>query len=222
MRKPFLAIVFAALFLSVVLVSLVSAQTTTIADARIGISNTTTYRYVEVFQVEGRWIFPDIGYIDFADAKRYGEWFVGAGFKSVMTKHVTVAHEVYFVRSVGSASGDAKYTQVWTGIFYTFTDKLGGEAAFFPYIPLNSAATKQWVVERIKLEYSFTPAFKAGAGYGAYQFGNGEWQNRPFITTTVTPAGGKFGSFELWYQKLPNGKSQIQVRYELAHVSKKK
>ena len=203
-----------------------SAQTTTIIDARVGVTDESpyaaTYHLVEVFQFHGRWIVPDVGYIDFADAKHYREWFVGAGYKLLVTKYVTVAEELYFVQAAGPESESAKYLQLWTGVFYTFTSKFGGETAFFPYIPLNRAGRKQWVLERTKLEYAFIPALKVGAGYGAYQLGDELWQHKPFVTTTLAPVGGKFGSLELWYQWLPDGKGQVQIRYEVVRITTKK
>ncbi|OGI63250.1 hypothetical protein A2818_01755 [Candidatus Nomurabacteria bacterium RIFCSPHIGHO2_01_FULL_40_12] len=196
-------------------VSFINGQTTTVVDARVGVKDgEATYRYVDAFQVHGRWIVPDVGYIDFGETKHYREWFVGTGYKPLVTKHVTIANEVYFVQSAGMVSGNAKYVQLWTGIFYQFTPKLGGETVFFPYVSLDDAGRKQWVVERAKLEYKVVLSLKLGGGYGAYQFGDKEWQHKPFITTTLTPAKGKFGSFEIWLQKLPKG-NQIQLRYEL-------
>jgi len=89
--------------------------------------------------------------------------------------------------------------------------KLGGEVVYFPYLPLNKAGRMQHVLERAKLEYSFKH-FKAGGGYGAYQFGDSPWQNKPFITSTLKC--GRFGNLELWLQKMPRGNPQVQVRYE--------
>ena len=214
--------VVAALFLFCFAPCVVNAQTTNILDLRVGLKDQATYRLFEVFQIRGRWIAPDVGYIDFADARNYREWFIGAGYKPLISKYLTIANELYFVQAAGKASGNARYLQPWTGLFYTFTPKLGGEAAFFPYIPLDDAGRKQWVVERVKLEYAISSVLKAGAGYGAYQFGDNAWQNKPFLTTTITPAQGKFGGLELWLQKLPGGKVQAQFRYELVRTGNKK
>ena len=64
-----------------------------------------------------------------------------------------------------------------------------------------------------KVEYDFKH-FKAGAGYGAYQLGDGPWQNKPFLTATLK--AGKLGNFELWLQRLPGNDAQLQVRYAKA------
>lgn len=197
-----------------------NAQTTTIVDLRTGVQPKATYHYAEVFQVRGRWIVPDVGYIDFADAKQYREWFVGAGYNVWVTKRVTITNELYFVLTDGFLSGNTKYIQPWTGIFYTLTPRLGGETVIFPYIPLNDSSRKQWVVERAKLEYALTSLFKVGAGYGAYQFGDSEWQHKPFITGTITPFSGRYGRLEFWYQRLSGDKTQMQVRYKLVHSGK--
>jgi hypothetical protein len=198
--------------------STANAQTTTIVDLRIGMQSQATYHLVEAFQNRGRWTFPDVGTVDFG-ASDYREWFVGVGYKILDTKHVSMSETIFFVQAVGPAADQARYIQLSTGIQASFTPQLSGEAAFFPYIPLNSAGTRQWVVERAKVEYIFATAFKAGGGYGAYQFGNEKWRHQPFLTTTFSPAEGKFGSWEFWYQRLPEGK-QVQIRFELAHTGK--
>ena len=45
----------------------------------------------------------------------------------------------------------------------------------------------------------------------AYQYLHQAWQNKPFVTTTLST---KVGAFEFWLQKLPGG-SQLQLRYQL-------
>ena len=192
-----------------------------IVDVRTGVRPERTYNLVEGFLVHNRLIVPDVGYIDFGDGKNYREWFAGGGYKVFASKNLTVIEEVYIAFASGPESGGAVYFWPWTGINFTLSPKLGGEAVIFPYIPLNKAGTGQWVVERIKLEYTLSPLFKFGGGYGAYQFGDDRWQHRPFITATITPFGGKFGSFEAWLQKFADG-AQIQGRYEIAITSKKK
>ena len=164
---------------------------------------------METFQVRGRWVFPDLGYIDFGKSD-YKELFVGAGATLVSSKHLTLIEEGYFVQAVGSTSGDARYFQPWTYIGWNIAPKLGGEAVYFPYLPLNKAGRIQHVLERAKMEYDFKH-WKLGAGYAAYQFGDGEWQNKPFITTTLK--AGKLGNLEIWLQKMPTKTAQVQVRY---------
>lgn len=194
----------------------VFAQTTMIVDVRTGFRPERTYNLGEAFLVHEKVgvIAPDFGYIDFGDGGKYREWFAGGGYKVFVSKHLTVVEEVYLAFASGPAAKGAKYFWPWTGVNFTLSSKVGGEAVFFPYIPLNGAGTWQFVVERIKLEHTFHPAFKAGAGYGAYLFGSERWQHRPLITATVTPLGGKFGSMEFWLQKFADG-AQVQLRWEL-------
>lgn len=170
----------------------------------------TTYRFVEVFQQRGRWIFPDGGYIDFADAGKYREIFLGAGAVLYNSKRLTVIEEGYIDKATGPASGGATYFQPWTLVGYRITPKLGSEVVYFPYLPLNKAGRIQHVIERAKLEYDFKH-LKVGGGYGAYQFGDNAWQNKPFITTTLK--GGRLGNLELWLQRMPSDHAQLQVRY---------
>ncbi len=92
-----------------------------------------------------------------------------------------------------------------------FSSRLTGEVVYFPYIRLNRSAHFQHVLERAKVEYAPSKAWKLGAGYGAYQYGGQPWQNKPFVTTTL---GTNVGSFEFWLQKMPGG-AQVQLRYQL-------
>src|SRR3989344_3890479 len=144
----FLSIVFSAL------TSTVMAQDTeTFVIGRTGVRDDakTTYHIVEVFQQRGRWIFPDVGYIDFADPKQYREFFVGAGAVLFTSKHITIIEEVYLDKAAGPASGNALYFQPWTLVVFNLAPKLSGEAVYFLYLPLNKAARIQHVIERVKL-----------------------------------------------------------------------
>lgn len=190
----------------------VAQDTQTFVVARTGVQDDakSTYRYAEVFQQRGRWIFPDVGYIDFVDAKQYREYFVGAGAVLFTSKRITIIEEGYLDKAAGPASGGALYFQPWTLVAVTVTPKLSGEVVYFPYLPLNKAARIQHVLERAKLEYDFKH-FKIGAGYGAYQYGDGPWTNRPLVTTTLK--GGHLGDLELWLQRMPGDHVQLQVRY---------
>src|ERR1041385_4019239 len=96
---------------------------------------------------------------------------------------------------------------------YHVTEKLGGEAVYFPYIPVNGSGRKQHVLERAKLERKFTNRWKAGAGIGGYKFGDEPWSTRPFLTTTLST---RWGAWELWLQRLPENKPQLQIRYAIA------
>lgn len=170
----------------------------------------TTYHFVEVLQQRGRWIFPDVGYIDFDHAGQYRELFIGGGAVLHKSKHLTVAQEAYLNQTSGPASGRATYLMLWTLVGYRLTSKLGGETVYLPYVPLNQAGRIQHVIERAKLEYGFK-RFKVGGGYGAYQYGDGPWQNKPFITTTLK--GSQLANLELWLQRMPEHHVQVQLRY---------
>ncbi len=180
---------------------------------RAGLQNngTGTYRVAEFFQQRGKWIYPDVGYLDFTHAGNYREFFIGAGGVVYQSKRVTLIEEGYLDKAAGSNSGGALYFQPWTLVVFTLAPKLGAEVVYFPYIPLNKAGRIQHVLERAKLEYDFSRV-KVGGGYGAYRFGDGPWTNRPFGSVTFKGAHG--GALELWLQKMPKG-GQIQVRYSL-------
>jgi hypothetical protein len=192
-------------------------QTKTIAIARTGFltgDGQTTYRLVEVFQVRGKWILTDVGYIDFGNTGVYRETFIGAGWTVLDSKQITIIEEGYFDQASGPSSKGAMYFQPWTYIGYKITSRLGGETVYFPYLPLNKAGRVQHVVERAKLEYDFK-YFKVGGGYGGYRFGSYDWQHKPFITATLK--AGRLGNFEVWLQRMPSstGKNhaQVQLRY---------
>jgi hypothetical protein len=186
-----------------------SAETFVIA--RTGIMNgQQTYNLVEVFQQRGRWIYPDVGYIDFAAAGKYREIFAGAGAMLLNSKRFTVIEEGFIDQTTGPASKGATYFQPWTYVGCRLTKKIASETVYFPYLPLNKAGRIQHVLERAKLEYGFKH-LKVGGGYGAYKFGDDKWQNKPFVTTTLK--AGRFGNIELWLQKMPQGHAQVQIRY---------
>ncbi|HEY4494385.1 MAG TPA: hypothetical protein VJB95_03085 [Candidatus Paceibacterota bacterium] len=178
------------------------------------------YHLVEAVVTRGRCILLDAAYLDFGRGGEYREWFAGAGCNSVVSKSLTVSHELIFAQSSGSKGGGATYLWLWTGIFYNLTPRLGGDIVFFPYLPLDKAGKRQFVIERAKLEYRLHPAIKLGAGYGAYQISGEEWQHKPFITVTLAPFAGKFGSMEFWLQKMPSG-AQVQTRYQIMFKEKK-
>ena len=193
-----------------------TAPTTTIFVARTGqrldSPRIGTYHYLELFQLRGKWIFPDVGYIDFAQGN-YREVFVGAGRTLHDSKRVTLAEELYFVQALGPAAKNARYLQTWTMLQIRFTPKFTSETVYFPYLPLNHSARIQHVIERSKFEYTLKKSWKLGVGYGGYKFGSAEWQHKPFLTTTVST---RAGDFEFWLQKMPGG-AQVQLRYKLVH-----
>ncbi|OGD33793.1 hypothetical protein A2988_05000 [Candidatus Azambacteria bacterium RIFCSPLOWO2_01_FULL_46_25] len=207
-RLLFLA-AFAAVFCSNA-----SAQSKMVLNVWTGLRSGADYHFVNPILVHDRIVAPDVGYLDFGKGGEYREWFVGGGYKTLVSKHLKITNELLFVQAAGDSSGGARYVQLWTGVNFTLSPEIEGEAVIFPYIPLNEAGTKQWVVERIKLEYKLSSFLKVGAGYGAYQFGTERWQHRPLVTATVNPFEGEFGSLEFWLQEFKD-RAQLQLRYVL-------
>lgn len=173
-------------------------------------AKSNTYNFAEVYQTRGRWILPDVGYIDFGRSRIYREFFIGGGAILINTKHITLIQEGYFSQATGPASDGAMYFEPFTLMLYRITPRLGGEITYFPYLPLNTPARIQHVLETAKIEYDFK-RFKLGAGYGGYHYAESTWQHKPFITTTLK--AGRFGDIEFWLQKVPGHVAQIQVRY---------
>ena len=195
--------------------------TVSILVARSGIRtdapHVDTYRYVEFFQLRGKLIYPDFGYLDFGNGK-YRELFVGAGGTLYQSRRTMIAEELYFVQATGPNAKSARYLWPWTLVDFAITPKLTTEAVYFPYVPLNKSAQLQHVIERAKVEYAFAKNWKVGGGYAAYKADGGDWQNKPMLTTTVKT---KAGSFELWLQKMPGG-GQVQCRYTFAHTESRR
>ena len=200
-------------------------QTLNDLTLRWGVRNKTTYRMLEFNQNCGRWTAPDIVYIKFNN--RYQELSIGGGGVLFNSKHVKIVHEEYFVQAMGPDAKSARYVQPWTKVKYTLTPRLGGEAVYFPYLPVNRAGNFQQVVERAKLEYDFK-RFKLGGGYGAYDPGKDQaWQHRPFLTGTLK---SRWGDLELWLQRLPQPPPpeppqrgfQIQIRYAVTFIVEEK
>lgn len=171
-----------------------------------------TYHFLEFLQARGSWIYPDIGYVDYAHGN-YRELFLGGGRTLVNGKKLSLVGELYFVQATGPAAMSARYLWPWTMLQVRFTPKLSSETVYFFYVPLNNSARIQQVLERSKVEYSFNRLWKAGVGYGGYKFAETEWQNKPFITSTFST---RAGDFEVWLQRLPGG-AQVQLRYQLVH-----
>ena len=168
-----------------------------------------------MFQTHGKWIVPDVGYIDFGTGN-YRELFFGAGQTLYDGKKLMMAEELYFVQATGSAAKSARYLWPWTIMQIHITPKFSNETVYFPYLPLNQPARIQHVLERSKFEYSLTKSVKVGAGYAGYKYGENQWQNRPMATSTIST---RVGAFEFWLQKVPGG-TQAQIRYALVHFSR--
>ena len=163
------------------------------------------YHLGEFVVTNGRWILLDAAYVDFGRGGEYREWFAGAGVNSLVSQPLTIAHELIFAQGMGPKSGGATYLWPWTGIFYNLSSKIGGDVVFFPYLPLDGAGKRQFVLERAKIEYRIHPAIKVGTGYGAYQMSGEGWQHKPFVTAPLSPFGGRFGRLATWFQKMPGG-----------------
>jgi hypothetical protein len=190
-------------------------ETTTVLLARYGqrflAQSTATLHYLEAFQIRHKWVLPDVGYIDFGHSD-YREVFMGGGYTFYDGKRISLIGEMFFVQASGTGANKARYVMPWTMIQYRLTEKLGGEAVYFPYIPVNESGRAQHVLERAKLERKIAGRWKAGAGLGGYKFADQSWSNRPFITTTVST---RWGDWELWLQRLPENKPQFQIRYAI-------
>ncbi|HXC31373.1 MAG TPA: hypothetical protein VNZ56_02810 [Verrucomicrobiae bacterium] len=192
--------------------------TLTLFFARTGQSLTTPYRatihYAEFLQIRNRWIYPDIGYVDFAH-NNYREFFIGGGRTLIENKFAEWEQELEFVQATGPAAGSARYLQPWSMLRLRFAPKLSSEIVYFSYLPLNKTAGFHQVIERAKAEYRVQKHWKIGAGYAGADVPGGPWINKPFLTTTISSAAG---DFEFWLQKIPYG-AQVELRYGLLHIS---
>ena len=194
-------------------------KTTTIVMARWGeraeSDGINNYHFTEAFQVRRGWIYPDIGYVDFGH-NNYREFFVGGGDTFYKGAHFTAIGELFYEQGLGPAARSARWIVPWTELQYRITPKLGGEIVYFAYAPLNSTAKVEHIFDRGKLEYRIRSRWKIGAGYSGKIIENSAWQNKPFLTTTLSTSAG---DFEFWLQRLPQNAIQIQVRYKLIHVA---
>lgn len=196
----------------------VSSPTVTLLIARTGLQteapHVATYHFAEFLQSRGKWVYPDIGYIDFGH-NQYREIFGGGGRTLWDEKLATVTQELYFDQATGPAAKSARYIQPWTLVDVRLRPRFTGEVCYFTYLPLNRSARIQYVLERAKMEYEINRAWKIGGGYAGYKYGDNQWQNKPLLTTTVST---RAGAFEFWVQKLPGG-GQIQFRYQLVRIA---
>lgn len=174
-----------------------------------------TYRLGEFSQTWGRWIVPDVGYLDFGEPKKYREWFAGFGYKIFASEKFELVEEVFFVQAEGSEANGAKYLQPFLGASYAPHPRINLEVAGFVYMPLNNKEEpNEWVLDKAKIEFNVS-ILTLGVGYGANSE-EGEWRNKPFITATLSPASGKFGSLEVWYFRPREGRPQIQAHFSLS------
>ena len=170
--------------------------------------------YLEFFQIRKKWIYPDIGYVDFAHGN-YREFFIGGG-RTLYNKIATWDQELEYVQATGPAARSAPYLQPWSMLRLRFTPKLPSEIVYFPYFPLNDAARFHQVIERAKFEYAVKKRWKIGAGYAGTKPG---WAMGRTSRFSPRPISTKAGAFEFWLQKIPAG-GQIEIRYALVHASR--
>jgi len=194
-------------------------STTTLFFARTGQSVVAPYagtiHYLEFLQIRNRWIYPDIGYVDFARGN-YRELFIGGGRTLVDMKKASWDQELLYVQATGPAAKSARYLQPWSMLRVQFSPKFSNETVYFLYIPLNDSARIHHVLERARFEYAVKKHWEIGAGYAAGKYAKTPGQNEPFLTTTIST---KVGAFEFWLQKIPNG-AQVELRYALVHKSR--
>jgi hypothetical protein len=171
-----------------------------------------SYRMVEYAQMRGRWIVPDVGYYDGGHADD-ALWFAGAGAEVYHGERVTFTQEVYVSQEAGSAARNQRSLWIWPVLDMRLRPRLTAQAVAYPTVPLDRAARWGFDVDRAKLEYALRPRLQAGAGYSASKCGGKEWQNKPFLTSTVT---NRAGDWEFWLQRVPGG-AQIQLRFQRVH-----
>ena len=196
-----------------------ATPTKTFFEARTGESLNSPHigiiHYLEFFQIRKKWIYHDIGYVDFAHGN-YREFFIGGGRTLIDNKIATWDQELLYVQATGPAAASARYLQPWSMLRLRFTPKFTSETVYFAYFPLNDSAHIHHVLERAKFEYALKKHWKIGAGYAAVKFSGVPRENKPLLTTTIST---KAGAFEFWLQKIPGGE-QIEFRYALIHISR--
>jgi hypothetical protein len=184
----------------------------TLSIVRVG-TDRGAYHYVEVVEQHKRWIAFDTGYIDFNQAKQYRELYLGTGRQFVATKNLSVIGITFFDQANGAVAGRASSLIPWVLVDYSIAKRLASEANYFVYVPLNTAARKQSVLEHAKVEYTVAKHLRGGVGYAGQSFGNDAWQNKPFATVTIANLGHSIGDVEMWAQRLPGHGSSFQVRW---------
>ncbi len=191
-----------------------ATPTDTTILTRTALHKDRTYRFFEVIQTRGKWVLPDMGYIDFGEAGSYREFWAGGGAVLHSSDHFLVIFEGLVAAATGPAADGAVYLQPWILFGYRITPRLAGEVVYFPYIPLNEAGVTQHLVERAKLEYDLG-VVKVGGGYGGFKFDRDRWQHRPFLTTTLEL--GRLGALEFWLQRTPGEGRNLRtvIRYKI-------
>ncbi|HEY2857549.1 MAG TPA: hypothetical protein VGJ21_03985 [Terracidiphilus sp.] len=169
-----------------------------------------TYHVVEWEHVRGRWILPDMGYVD----NGYGRdqtWFVAGGAKALVTQHLDWTQELFVTQEAGPDSHNKRSMRLWPIVNVRLPNRLSSQMVPYPTVPLDAAQRWSIDIDRAKLEWTANTRWVAGVGYSGGLNKNRDWASRPFLTTTRrTPAG----SFEFWLERMPGG-AQLQVRYVL-------
>jgi hypothetical protein len=129
--------------------------------------------YLEFFQIRKKWIYPDIGYVDFARGN-YREFFVGGGRTLYDSKIASWDQELLYVQATGHAARSARYLQPWSLLRIRFAPRFINETVYFVYLPLNDSARFHQVIERAKFEYAVKKRWKIGAGYAGTKPVRGE------------------------------------------------
>jgi len=138
---------------------------------------------------------------------------VGVGAEIYHGEHSTWTQELYFTQGTGSAAHHLRGLWVWPVLDLRFTPRLTSQTVVVPTVPLNRAEPWGFDVDRSKVEYALRPHLTAGAGYSSSKSGENPWQNKPFVTATVSRWTG---DWEFWVQRVPGG-AQIQLRYQRVH-----
>jgi hypothetical protein len=173
-----------------------------------------TYHLVEIAQQRGKWLVPDFGAIDYGKGN-FRELFIGGGPIYHYGKMVTYNQELFFAQDNPAQRLTGRAT-FGPGRSSTSSSLPGSPPRLSPTlcIPLNRAAYMQYDLDRAKLEYAVSRRLIAGGGLSLAKNAGHPWENKSFITTTVST---RHGTFEFWLQKTPGG-GQIQMRYQLVHT----
>ena len=185
--------------------------------ARAGWDGEFTYRHLQGIWSHDRWVLLDAGYIDFGDATGYREIWIGGGAVFHRSERRLVIVEAFMAGAFGSHARGEIYLQPWLLLKCWASDRIVSELVLFQYVPLNRPGVRQYVLDRLKLEYDL-PRWRLGGGYAGQKIGSEEWEHRPFLTTTFKLDEAR--SLEFWLQRLPDDRKgsrvQAQFRFTLA------
>ena len=119
--SPFLQTLILTLMLLIPISSNAAAQDSSQKDAatptdttilaRTALHKDRTYRLFEFIQTRGRWVLPDVGYIDFGDAGSYREFWGGGGAVLHDSEHLLIIFEGLVAAATGPAADGAVYLQ---------------------------------------------------------------------------------------------------------------